>query len=153
MFSQVSVCVSRILSMRLYPPDRHAPLGRHPLGINTLLGRHPRGRYILLWQTPPGRPPPQGSHCSGRYASYWNAFLLNMFLLVVIFILVDFQVVTLHNPKAFWFPFVDISSLCLVPGCLFFYIRLYLWEGYYDYLIHSFDYFRYFYHITLHPPV
>ena len=28
-------------------------------------------------QTPPGRhtPPPDG-HCSGRYASYWNAFLL-----------------------------------------------------------------------------
>ena len=41
-----------------------------------------------------------------------------MFLLVVIFILVDFHVVTLHNPKAFWFPFVDVSSLCLVPGCL-----------------------------------
>ena len=29
-------------------------------------------------QTPPGRhPPPFGDcHCSGRYASYWNAFLL-----------------------------------------------------------------------------
>ena len=30
------------------------------------LGRHPLGRH----------PPPQDGHCSGRYASYWNAFLL-----------------------------------------------------------------------------
>ena len=26
-------------------------------------------------QTPPGRPPPRDGHCSGWYASYWNAFL------------------------------------------------------------------------------
>ena len=33
---------------------------------------HPTG------QTPLGRhPPPADGHCSGRYASYWNAFLLN----------------------------------------------------------------------------
>ena len=39
-------------------------------GVHTPLGRHPLGRH-----TPPGRHPP-GGHCSGRYASYWNAFLL-----------------------------------------------------------------------------
>ena len=33
------------------------------------------------WETPPGRhplgrhPPPPDGHCSGRYATYWNAFL------------------------------------------------------------------------------
>ena len=46
------------------PPPRqtppHSPLGIHPLD------RHPP------WQTPL---PPAGDYCSGRYASYWNAFL------------------------------------------------------------------------------
>ena len=39
-------------------------------------GRHPHG------QTPRGRhlPPPPDGHCSGRYASYWNAFLLIFFV-------------------------------------------------------------------------
>ena len=34
-----------------------------------------------LADTPPGQtPPPPDGHCSGRYASYWNAFLFqNMF--------------------------------------------------------------------------
>ena len=27
---------------------------------------------------PPGRPPPPDGQCSGRYASYWNAFLLKL---------------------------------------------------------------------------
>ena len=46
------------------------PLGRHPSWADTLPrqtphpGRHPLGRHT----------PPDG-HCSGRYASYWNAFL------------------------------------------------------------------------------
>ena len=29
---------------------------------------------------PPGRPPPPGGHCSGQYASYWNAFLCILFM-------------------------------------------------------------------------
>ena len=33
------------------------------VGANTRLGRHP---------------PPRDGHCSGRYASYWNAFLFNL---------------------------------------------------------------------------
>ena len=40
------------------PQGRHVPLGRHPPG-----------------QTRPGKHPPPYGHCSGRYASYWNAFL------------------------------------------------------------------------------
>ena len=42
-------------------PPADTPLGRHPLD------RHPPG------QTPP---PPADGYCCGRYASYWNAFLL-----------------------------------------------------------------------------
>ena len=69
---------------------RHTPLaGRHTLSRHPL-GRHPPGRQIppgiqtppsqtpLGIQTPPWHsdtPPPDG-YCSGRYASYWNAFLL-----------------------------------------------------------------------------
>ena len=44
-----------------HPPGQTTP-GRHPLG------RHPLGRYTL--------PPPADGYCSGRYTSYWNAFLL-----------------------------------------------------------------------------
>ena len=59
------------------PPDRHTPpadtpLGRHPLGRHPL-DRHPPDRHPLpsaCWDTPT-----PGGHCSGRYASYWNAFL------------------------------------------------------------------------------
>ena len=55
----------------------HPPRQKHPPGRHTLLGRHP------LWvDNPLGNPPPRQTprpldgHCSGRYASYWNAFLL-----------------------------------------------------------------------------
>ena len=47
------------------------PLGRPPSGRH-LPGRHPPG------QTPipqADNPPLRDGHCSGRYASYWNAFL------------------------------------------------------------------------------
>ena len=37
-------------------------------------GRHPLGRHPTL-QGRPTPPPPPGGRCSGRYASYWNAFL------------------------------------------------------------------------------
>ena len=58
-------------------PPGQTPRGRHPLD------RHPRAD-TSPGQTPPcpvhaGIPPPSADgHCSGRYASYWNAFLLNM---------------------------------------------------------------------------
>ena len=58
------------------------PLGKQPAGkippadtpqADTPLGRHPRA------DTPPGRHPlPADSHCSGRYASYMNAFLFTI---------------------------------------------------------------------------
>ena len=57
-----------------HPPGRH-PLGRHPPG------RHPPGQ-TPPGQTPPRQTPPCPVHAgirstSGRYASHWNAFLLN----------------------------------------------------------------------------
>ena len=59
------------------PPGQTPPLGRHP-------GQTPPAQCMLgcTWDTRPPAPvhagihPPPGGHCSGRYASYWNAFLL-----------------------------------------------------------------------------
>ena len=54
--------------------------GRHPPGqIPPSPGQTPRAD--IPRQTPPlGRhPSPADSHCSGRYASYWNAFLLRVY--------------------------------------------------------------------------
>ena len=73
------LCFQRYLSVhgvRCTPPGRY-PLDNHP----PPLGRHPPplGRHPLPWaDTPPGRHPlsPEDGHCSGQYASYWNAFLL-----------------------------------------------------------------------------
>ena len=79
----VRLCFHRHLSFCSQEGVFHTPppLGRHQPGQTpprqTPLGRHP------LWQTPPladtplGRQPPlRDGYCSGRYASYWNAFLL-----------------------------------------------------------------------------
>ena len=49
------------------PLGRHTPLGRHPPADTSPPGRHP----------PRQNPPPPSGHCSGRYASYGNAFLFN----------------------------------------------------------------------------
>ena len=68
MFSQASV----ILSTGGCLPDTLP--GRHPRG------RHPRGRHPPWADTPHGQTPSRADspradgYCSGRYASYWNAF-------------------------------------------------------------------------------
>ena len=51
-------------------PWRTPPPGRHPRTDTPPLGTHPSDRHCPQEDTPP---PPNG-HCSGRYASYWNAF-------------------------------------------------------------------------------
>ena len=51
------------------PPDRY-PQQVHPPGRYTPWQVHPSGRYT------PQAGTPHDSHCSERYASYWNAFLL-----------------------------------------------------------------------------
>ena len=48
----------------LLPGQVDTPLGRHP----SWAGRHP----------PEQTPPPADGCCSGRYASYWNAFLVTV---------------------------------------------------------------------------
>ena len=74
---------------RQVPPRQvHPPKQVHPLGRYTPLGRYsprqvPPGRYPSWAGTPPwAGSPPATVHAgiqstSGRYASYWNAFLLN----------------------------------------------------------------------------
>ena len=50
------------------PLGRYIPLAGTPLGqVHPLEQVHPPGRYALS----------NDSHCSGRYASYWNAFLFS----------------------------------------------------------------------------
>ena len=71
------------------PKQVHPQAGKPPLGRYTLLGRYTSQAGTPPWQVhPPGRytpsqagTPPRSSACweirttSGRYASYWNAFL------------------------------------------------------------------------------
>ena len=42
-----------------------------------------RGGRGVVWQTPPRHPTPRDGYCSGRYASYWNAFLLLSYFLSI----------------------------------------------------------------------
>ena len=91
MFSQV--CVKNW--GRHNPCPLHAviytPLGRHPRA-DTPLGRHsplPSACWdthpiaqCMLGYIPSAATPSPGGHCSGRYASYWNAFLLSQSLLL-----------------------------------------------------------------------
>ena len=56
---------------RCTPLDRHPPK-QTPLWADTLPGQTPSlGRHPTWTDTHP----PLDGHCSGRYASYWNAFL------------------------------------------------------------------------------
>ena len=91
LFSQV--CVKNSVPLGRYPrqtsPWADTPLARPPsTRHSTSPGRHPLDRHPLVdtpRQIPPGKHPtwadtPLGSYgiwsTSGRYASYWNAFLL-----------------------------------------------------------------------------
>ena len=80
MFSQVSVIlftggVYAQHALRQTPPSP----GRHPQADtpweDTPPGRHspPRTDTFPGQTPPPGKHPPPDGHCSGRYASYWNA--------------------------------------------------------------------------------
>ena len=75
MFSQASVimftgggCMPSMHWGR-HPPGRH-PLGRHSPGQTPPWADTSPGQT-----SPPGKHPPPDGYCSGRYASYWNAFL------------------------------------------------------------------------------
>ena len=58
-----------------YPPGRYTPWAGtpHPPGSTPPGQVHPPGRYPPNWAD---TPLPHDSHCSGRYVSYWTAFLL-----------------------------------------------------------------------------
>ena len=70
-------CMKNSVHRRGQIPDTSHPPGRHPSWQDTPTGQTPPGQA----DTPLGRHPPQARHpqadsyCSGRYASYWNAFL------------------------------------------------------------------------------
>ena len=54
------------------PPWADTPPGRHPPWLNTHTHTHTH-----LADTPGQTPPaPRDGHCSRRYTSYWNAFLI-----------------------------------------------------------------------------
>ena len=71
---------------RCTPPGRQTPRSRqtppwqadtpqaYTPGADNPLDRHPLGRY------PPGETPPRDGYCSGRYASYWNTYLLTQYI-------------------------------------------------------------------------
>ena len=55
--------------------------GVHPQVDTPLPGRHSQARHLLPWADTPKTDTPWADttipdgHCSGQYASYWNAFL------------------------------------------------------------------------------
>ena len=67
------------------PPEQTSPLGADPPGADTPPDQTLPEQTLLQSRHPPGsRPPrsrhplPRDGHCCGRYASYWNAFLLHI---------------------------------------------------------------------------
>ena len=63
------LCCYRYMSV--HSGEVYNPPGRHPPGQTPT----PLAETPLLWSDPP----PRDGHCSGRYASYWNALLLENF--------------------------------------------------------------------------
>ena len=62
-----------------HPPRADTPWSRPPRADTS--GADPLGADTPLEQTPPppeADNPPENGHCCGRYASYWNAFLLTI---------------------------------------------------------------------------
>ena len=56
-------------------PQVDTPLGRHPWTDTPGQTLHPLGRHPTHGQTPLTPSPEKNGYCSGRYTSYWNAFL------------------------------------------------------------------------------
>ena len=69
-------------------PQTDIPPGR-PSWADTPRQTPPPGRLTLGRHIPPGRHPPRQTvprddHCSGRYASYWNAFLYSCYVVYIL---------------------------------------------------------------------
>ena len=82
-----------------HPPGRETPQEQtrpcSPPGPEPPRSRHPHSR---AGRTPPGTHPPREAHStirstSGRYASYWNAFLFNVYSLTI----TAFYLCTVHD--------------------------------------------------------
>ena len=64
-----------------HPPGAHTPFWEHTSLEQTPGSRHPPGSRPPRSRHPPEQtppPPPRYGHCCGRYASYWNAFFLDI---------------------------------------------------------------------------
>ena len=109
-FSQASVSHS-VHSGGVHPRAGTPPGQVHPRGRCTPWQVHPLGRCTPWAGTPP-TPPPHDGHCSGWYASYCNAFLKLIFLLVM----VDMTIVTAysiaHKPKQKCLVWHEYCSTC-----------------------------------------
>ena len=81
MFSQVCVKNS-VHNWRggVHPLDRHPP----PLDTHTRYADTPWTHPLPLGRHPWEDTTPLDSHCSGRYASYWNAFLFTHDFIITI---------------------------------------------------------------------
>ena len=100
----VGVCLSACCDTQPPPPGKETPLARQ---IPPLARRPPWQGDPPVRQTPLARKPPVRSACweirstSGRYASYWNAILVNSFIIpsVISCIIPNFYEKRVSNKK------------------------------------------------------
>ena len=78
-------CIDNVLS-HFYRPQTELRKGNvftsasysvHRAGVSASVHA---GIHTPQQTPPPGRPPAADGHCSGRYASYWNAFLFGQII-------------------------------------------------------------------------
>ena len=81
-----------------HPPGADTPWSRHPPGADTVRNRHPQEQTPTTRSRPPHEQTPLGSRhpptppeadydirsMSGRYTSYWNAFLFSIVTSILI---------------------------------------------------------------------
>ena len=133
-FSQASVshsvhrggCLSQCLLGYTPPLGRYTPWQVHPpwqvplwagtpQQVHPLAGIPPRQVYPSRQVQPP-RPPPHDGHCSGRCASYWNAFLLIRMFSIKSVILLILETLSAHS-LFFYNGFMFIINYCMFTVC------------------------------------
>ena len=89
-----------------HPPGAGTPLGLDPPGIPPSRSRHPPGtRHPPPGTRPPRtRHPPADGYGCGRYASYWNAFLLCTYVALIYTVVILIKLfLSLSLPPVFEF--------------------------------------------------